>query len=185
MDKITKDIIAALKEGDHKAFETVFVHYFNKVKYFINGLIKSESDAEELAQDVFVKIWRDRASLDTEKNFSTYIYVCARNSTINLLKKKFIRDSFVSEQLHTQSEPMDSEEVYFAKEMDLLIDMAVLRMPERRRTIYELSRKQGFTSDQIATQLDMSKKTVENQMNMTMKELKGIIVAFILLFTGA
>ena len=90
-NSISKEVVSSLRDGDHQAFESVFFHYFKKVKYFINGLIKSDDDAEELAQDVFVKIWTTRESIDTDKNFNTYVYIIARNTTISFLKQKYVR----------------------------------------------------------------------------------------------
>lgn len=66
--------IEALQNGDHKAFEEVFLAYFNKVKYLLTGLLRSESDVEELAQDIFVKLWMSHTSIDSYKAFSTYLY---------------------------------------------------------------------------------------------------------------
>lgn len=168
----------AIKEGDEKAFEMVFVTYFNKVKYFIFGLIKSEEDAEELAQDIFVKLWVNRESVDFEKSLGSYLHTSARNATINFLKSKFVRDSYVSDQLHQEEGNESTEEGYYAQETALLIKMAVSQMPEKRKTIFELSREKGLSNDEIASQLGISKKTVENQLSLALKEIRKIITFF-------
>lgn len=78
--------IEALQHGDHQAFEKVFLGYFDKVKYFLNGLLRSEADAEELAQDIFVNLWQNREAIDPQKSFNTYLYTIARNTALNYLK---------------------------------------------------------------------------------------------------
>jgi len=172
------EVQEAIKEGDEKAFELVFITYFNKVKYFIVGLIKSEEDAEELAQDIFVKLWLNRESVDFDKSLSSYLHTAARNATINFLKGKFVRDSYVSDQLRQEEEKESVEESYYAKETSLLIKMAVSQMPEKRRAIFELSREKGLSNEEIANKLEISKKTVENQLSLALKEIRKIITFF-------
>ncbi len=180
---ITKDTVIALKDGDHAAFESIFLFYFNKVKYFINGFIKSESDAEELAQDVFVKIWVSRDGIDPTRNFNTYIYISARNATMNFLRHKYVRESFAEDQMKAGSEEeyASSEELIMAHEIDLLVDMALMKMPAQRRNVYELNRREGLSNEEIAERLNISKKTVENQMSLALKELKTVIKVFVMM----
>lgn len=179
---ITKDTVLALKNGDHAAFERIFLFYFNKVKYFINGFVKSKSDAEELAQDVFVRIWTSRDSIDPSRNFNTYIYISARNSTMNFLRHKYVRDSFAADQMKAGAEECASgEDMVMAREVDLLVDMALMKMPPQRKAIYEMNRREGLSNDEIAERLNISKKTVENQMSLVLKELKSIIKVFVMM----
>jgi len=179
---MVKDVLIALKSGDHKAFEVVFIAYFNKVKYFINGLVKSESDAEELAQEIFVKLWVGRESIVVEKSFSSYLYVIARNAAFNFIKSRLVRDSYLNDQIHNSEDSATSEEVIVAKETELLLKMIVSKMPEQRRRIYEMSRNQGLKNDEIAQQLNISKKTVENQLSLALKELRQVFSMFLSLF---
>lgn len=181
---VTEETVRSLQSGDHQAFETVFFAYFNKVKYFIYGLIKSESDAEEIAQDIFVRVWTNREAIDPDKNFTTYIYVSARNAALNFLKKRHVRSSYVQEQIHVGSDSDNPEDGFFAREIDLLIQMSVSKMPERRRRIFEMSRNEGLSNDQIAQKLNISKKTVENQLSIALKELREVVSLIVLFFTA-
>ena len=179
---ITKDTVVALKNGDHAAFERIFLFYFNKVKYFINGFIKSEHDAEELAQEVFVKIWTSRDGIDPSRNFNTYIYISARNATMNFLRHKYVRDSFAADQMKVGSDEYASgEDMVMAREIDLLVDMALMKMPAQRKAVYEMNRREGLSNDEIAQRLNISKKTVENQMSLALKELKSAIKIFVMM----
>lgn len=173
--------LEALCRGDHKAFETIFIAYYNKVKYFINGLIKSENDAEELTQDIFVKLWINRQSIHPEKSFNTYLYTIARNTAFNFLKHKMVEAAYVKTYPHTQTSD-STDEIIFAQEISLLSEMAVSRMSMQRRKIYQLSRNNGLSNEEIATQLGIAKKTVENQINLALKEIRQIISSFLILF---
>lgn len=177
---ITKETIQALKEGDHAAFESIFLFYFSKVKYFINGFLKSGSDAEELAQDVFVKLWTNRQSIDPDRNFNTYVYISARNSTMNFLRQKYVRDSFAADRMRAGEDWVSGEDLVAAQEIDLLVDLALMKMPRQRKAIYEMNRREGLSNDEIAQRLNISKKTVENHMSLALKEIRNIIKTFVI-----
>ncbi len=175
--------IEALQNGNHKAFEIVFLAYFDKVKYLLIGLLRSENDAEELAQDIFVKLWMNRQSINPNKSFNTYLYTITRNTALNYLKHKWVEENFKNSFSDADAEIGESsDEILFAKEISLLIEMAVYRMPPQRRRIYEMSRKKGISNNEIAKELDISKKTVENQLSLALREIRRIISTFLLFF---
>lgn len=161
----------------------VFLTYFDKVKYLLTGLLRSESDAEELAQDIFVKLWINRQSIDPSKAFNTYIYTIARNTALNYLKHKLVEDNFLNSLNDFDVEEADSsDEILFAKEISLLVEMTVCRMPVQRRKIYQMSREKGISNNEIAEELGISKKTVENQISLALQEIKRVISAFLIFF---
>lgn len=172
--------IAALQQGDHKAFEEVFTTYFDKVKYLLTGLLRSESEAEELAQDIFVKLWMNRESIDPGKAFNTYLYTIARNTALNYLKHKLVEENFKNCFNDLDVAADSSDEILFAKEISLLMEMTVCRMPAQRRTIYQLSRGKGISNTEIAEKLGITKKTVENQLSLALQEIKRVISAFLI-----
>ncbi|WP_455585256.1 RNA polymerase sigma-70 factor [Bacteroides sp.] len=183
MDNVTTTTIEALQNSDHKAFEKVFLTYFDKVKYLLTGLLRSGSDAEELAQDIFVKLWINRQSIDPNKTFSTYLYTIARNTAINYLKHKLVEENFKNSFNDLDVEEADSsDEILFAKEISLLVEMTVCRMPVQRRKIYQMSREKGISTNEIAEELGISKKTVENQISLALQEIKRVISAFLIFF---
>lgn len=175
------ETLTALKNGEVKAFDTLFISYFGKVKCFIKGLLKSEVDAEDLAQDIFIKLWINHASLDPEKSINAYLYTMARNAAFNFLKHKFVLETYASD--YTISDNPDTpDELLYAKEIALLIEMAVCQMPEQRRRIYRLSRNEAVSNDEIAACLNISKKTVENQLSLALQDLRKVIACFLLFF---
>lgn len=181
---IEKKVFDLLKQGNHQAFEKIFITYFNNVKFFIQSFIKSNSEAEGLAQDIFLKIWENHSQIDTEKSFDSYLYTIARNTVFNYLKHKTVENSY-SEYVHfSRSEFVDDpEKILYAKEIELLIEMKVEQMPQRRREIYKLSRFEGLSNDDIATNLGISKKTVENQLSLALNELRKLIIIFLTFFS--
>ena len=174
-----KENIEALRRGNHKAFEDIFIAYFHKVKFFICGIIKSEADAEELAQDIFFKLWTSRSAIDPEKPFSAYIYTMARNAAFNYLKHKSVEQAYLID-LPSLDMAAPPDEILFAREISLLIELAVNKMPIQRKRIYLLSREKGISNADIALKLGISKKTVENQLSLALKELRKVIALFFL-----
>ncbi|MDR0732543.1 MAG: RNA polymerase sigma-70 factor [Dysgonamonadaceae bacterium] len=168
---VTIETLEGLKRGEHRAFEAVFLCYFDKVKRFIAGLIRSEDDAEDLAQDVFAKLWTNRETIDTGFSFGAFLFTMSRNTAFNYLKHKLVHVNYMNE--YTQREETDTpEELVFAKETELLIEMTLSRMPEKRSEIYRLSRLKGLSNGEIAALLNISQKTVENNLSMAIGEIR-------------
>lgn len=171
--------LESLQHGDHKAFETVFVTYYNKTKAFIYGYVKSRSDAEELTEDLFVNLWINHHSINTSKSFDSYLYTIARNAAINFLEHKYVHDTYLNNS-SSMEYGSSLEEDLIAKELGLLIDETVDKMPEQRKRIYKLSRKKGLCNIEIAIQLNTTKRNVESQLSLALKEIRKVISFFFL-----
>lgn len=168
--------IRELVLGSHDAFRQLFISYFPKVKYFIGHFTKSELIAEELAQDVFMRIWERREHLDTIESFNSYVYRMAKNMALNHLRRKYLEDSYLED--YEEETIVNIEGDLYAREMELLEKLTVSRMPHKRRAIYEMSRREGLTNDEIANQMGISKKTVENHLNLALKEIRKTLLLF-------
>ena len=181
-NQLTDTIIEALQRGNHKAFETVFLTYFPKVKYYIKGFVKSLEIAEELTQNVFLKVWENHDSFIITskgvKGFDSYIYTIAYRQTIDYIRSKQVREAFYNDQIALCPDSVNTEDEYIAEETMLLVEMAIENMPEKQRVIYKLSRNEGIPNDKIAEQLDVSKRTVENQLSLAMKKIRNVLSYF-------
>jgi RNA polymerase sigma-70 factor (ECF subfamily) len=180
--KITIGTLEALRKGEHGAFEAVFIAYYNKILSFIDGYIKSDADAEDLTEDLFINLWTNRQSVDVSKSFDAYLHTMARNAAINFLKHKYVHESYRQEAFSVEY-GSTSEEDFIAKELGLFIDTVVEKMPTQRKQIYMLSRNDGLTNAEIAAQLGTTKRNVESQLSLALKEIrKAISLFFLLLF---
>lgn len=177
--RVTTSTLEALQQGSHEAFEAVFLAYYPKVKAFIYGYIKSAPDAEELAEELFVNLWINHAAIDTSKSFDSFLHTIARNSAINFLKHKYVHDAYLSAAPATGFSST-SEEDFIARELGLLIDDAVEKMPPQRKKIYQLSRHEGLSNEEIATRLNTTKRNVESQLSLALKEIRKVISCFFL-----
>ncbi len=126
---INKDTIRTLAAGDHEVFHRVFCLFHPKVYAFALGLLKNESDAEEVAQLVFIKLWTKRSMLKEVKNFNTYLYTITKNTVLNHLatRKAFTVDiAGMGDRVTGSATPQEQVE---ARDLQLLIDMVVENMP--------------------------------------------------------
>jgi len=172
--------VEKLALGDQDAFKVLFVKYFPKMKYFIAHFVKSDVIANDLSQDIFLKIWEHRERLGSIRSFSSYIYRMSKNISLNYLEHKYIGD------IYLESCPIELEltiegELY-AREMELLEQLTINQMPPQRKTVYEMSRKKGLKNEEIAISLGISKKTVENHLNLALKEIRKALSLFSLFF---
>lgn len=177
-----KLLVNELSQGNPDAFRELFMHYYSKVRYFILGLLKSE-EAEDLAQEVFVKVWSHREHFSEVKTFGSYLFVLTKNTTFTYMasRQKDKQSNFENQNEIDESQATPYEELV-AKDLQLLIDMIVDRMPPQRKMVYRLSRMAGLTNEEIAKKLHLSKKTIENHLNLALKELRNGLLFFIILY---
>jgi len=179
-NKVTAEILHSFRQGNHDAFEKIFLAYFNKIKFFVAGYIKSEADAEDLTEDLFINLWINHASIDPGKSFDSYLHTIARNAALNFLKHKLVKESF-----ETHYEPLEtdfsSEENLIAQEIATQIEKKIEEMPEQRRNIYKMSRQEGLKNNEIAQRLNTSKHNVESQLSLALKELRQLVSTILLL----
>lgn len=179
--KNEKEQVKALSVGDVKAFEILFMSYFPKLKKFILGFIHNEQEAEDLSQDVFVKIWNKRDSLKNVDNLNAYIYKIAKNTLYTYIQRNTRVDS--EEIGDNEISTTDTlEELLFAQELEALIDKRISLMPEKRKMIFCLSRKSGLSNEEIATQLGISKRTVETHISAALIDLRKVIKILMMFF---
>ena len=179
---ITEDLqnVQRLIIGNHDAFKALFMKYFPKMKYFIAHMVKSDDVAEELSQDIFMKIWEQREKLDKVKSFNSYIYRMAKNISINYLEHKYLEELYFENYLGETEVTIEGE--LYAHEMELLEQLVVSRMPPQRKKIYEMSRKKGMKNEEISASLRISKKTVEHHLNLALKDIRKILSLFVSFF---
>lgn len=178
---ISQDIIEELTEGNQEAFRMVFKAAYPQVRAFSKGFTKNDTDADDIAQQVFIKLWTKRAILANVRNFETYLYTITKNTVLNHMasQKAFMVD--ISDVRNLSTENTSPLEQIEASDLQLLIDMTVENMPPQRQAVYKLSRVEGLSNDQIAEKLGLQKKTVENHLNLALGEIRKVLKMFILL----
>lgn len=175
-----KEILKSVAAGDKSAFDILFKQFYAKVHRFVFMLLKNNDDADDVSQMIFTKLWMKRERLASVNDFDSYLFVLSKYTTINFISasKVIPIDVDTLPDVVQKSTPHDD---VVAKDMQLLIDMVVENMPTQRQTIYRMSREQHMKNEDIANKLGLQKKTVENHLNLALKEIKKAIYIAILL----
>lgn len=171
----------ALSKGDTTAFEILFIRYQPKLVSFFTGFLHNEEQAEDLAQDLFFNLWKNRKKLEEVQSFHAYIYKMARNTLYNFYDHSLVREQYDINKCFEPIKTESLEEQIFADELQVLINQWVDSLPPQRQKIFKMSRIEGLTNDEIAIQLQISKRTVENHLTTALSELRSILRTYIIL----
>lgn len=168
-----KQLLEEIAGGDRQAFRHLFHLYKERLFTFAYGLTHSKVEAEEIVQDVFLKLWESRSTLTAVDHPQRYIFTMARNRTLDLLAKIGRNQKLVLQvwaNMGQWEEP--TEQILYAKESQQLINEAVAGLSERKQQVFALSRKEGHSHDEIADALGLSKQTVKNNLSEALKQIK-------------
>lgn len=164
-DEGEQDLLIKLREGDEPAFVKIYNQYRSKVYAYALQLSKSADVAEEIVQEVFIRIWQKRAQINTALSFNAYLKKITLNHLLNHLKK-VAREKTLQEQvlLNIDLSTRRTEDQLLEKELRKIYVEAISKLPAQKKLIYQLSRTDELSHDEIALQLNISKNTVKNHM---------------------
>ncbi|MHA7110049.1 RNA polymerase sigma-70 factor [Sunxiuqinia elliptica] len=173
-----KDLVVQLKSNSSSAFQALFEKYSQRIYRFSLGYLKSTQEAEEIVQDVFLRVWKAREELLVERSFESYLFTIAKNTILNTIRKANYEKAYLEySSLHSNKNSLLDEELDF-KELDRIYWRAIEKLPARRKEVYRLSRDNGLSNREIANELGISVKTVENQMTAALSAIKKELLSY-------
>lgn len=167
-----RELYVKLKGGDEQAFQALFRKYYSAMCHFANQFLNDSEMAEEIVQDMFVKIWEKRAVLNIETSVKHYFFRSVRNHCLNQIQHEKIKKQYASKVLEAASQEISADEYFLEVDLIKRIEQSIESLPPKRREIFRLSREQGMKYKEIAEKLDISVKTVEAQMGLALKYLR-------------
>ena len=176
-------LLLKLKQGDLIVYREIFDTYYRPLTIFALHIVNDLEDAKEIVQEFFIKLWEIKEQLDIQSSFKGYLFACVKNASLNY---KAQRDNRTNKLNTYKPKEVDDDlfEQIVAIETEELIYNAIASLPERCRDIFKLSRFEGLTYNQIADKLEISVKTVETQIGIALRKLKGYRYLLISLFVS-
>ena len=168
------ELVERLQKGDVEAFDLIYEKYSGKLYSFGLKYLRSTSEAEELVQSVFLKVWENYKNLKKESSFKSYLFTIAYNDICKLFRKRSYLQKFISDTVaENPQSSFEIEEGINYKSVLERVQQIVDRLPERQKIIFLKSREEHKTTIEIATELSLSPGTVDNYISESLKFLRS------------
>jgi len=169
-----------LKDGDHTAFTEIYNRYWPMLFRHARKMLNNGDEAADIIQDVFTTLWNNAGSLNIHANLSGYLYASVRHKVFTLMTRSKLKEShltslkqFIDQGAHT------TEEWIYEKQLAETIEAEVNLLPEKMRKIFQMSREEHLSYQQIAEKLEVTDHTVRKQISNALKVLKAKINTFL------
>lgn len=175
-----REIIRSIRDGDIHAYEVLFRKYYENLCRWAYQYLTDQDSAEEVVQDLFYHLWRDRSRLNIMISVKSYLYKAVSNNCKMILKTQSRRSAIESEIVYRsaniQEKPSD---VLETSEIREVVNRTLAELPERPATIFRMSRYEGMKYREIAEKLSISVKTVEANMGKALEMFRKNLQEYI------
>lgn len=172
-EKTDIDLVTLLTKDDEAAFSELYIRYKDKLYYFCLYLLKSKEEANDIVQEIFIRIWESRSFINPDLSFSSFLYTMARNRIMNFFRDMDIDTKvkeIVASQKITVEETTESQIIY--TEYQEILQAAIEQLPTQRKRIFNMSRIENMSHKEIAAELDISVNTVQEHISEALKFIK-------------
>lgn len=165
-------LILLLKDDNTSAFEEIYNRYNRKVYAFAFKMLNSEDEANEIVQNVFVRIWEIRKNIDVKKSFNSYLFKISKNIILNQWRKNSNHQIYLNHVISgTNLYYLEESSIEYSELLSIMEEL-ISRLPEKRKTIFLMSRNEGYSYKVIAEKLKISLNTVETQISRSLEFLR-------------
>ncbi|OFX36093.1 MAG: hypothetical protein A2W90_22455 [Bacteroidetes bacterium GWF2_42_66] len=163
-------------EGDEDAFKYFFDTYYDDLCNFVNSYLRDQTLSEDIVQSIFIYLWEKKESLPSDCSVKSYLYAASKNKSLNYLRNLKNQNRITGEIMPRAELFSEAADRFLEfEELKKIIGNAVDELPAQCKTIYRLSRDAGMTNREIAEELGISSKTVENQITIAIKKIKDFL----------
>lgn len=168
-------LISELKKGNEQAYKYLYSNIYKDIVHYVNGLTQDYNKAEDIVQDVIVKLWKNRSEIEISVSIKSYLYKASYYSFINEYKKDKRKESLSEKNQKTAIlELIESDEEHIQEKLRYIAQL-IEQLPPKRKNIFILSKIEGLTYEEIASHLEISVKTIEAQMGKALYEIRSQI----------
>ena len=153
-------------------FVSVFLDYYPKVCAFVSSIVMDREAAEDIAEDIFVRILESSIDLSVARNIESYLYIVSRNAALDYLKKNSMLSHDLNERV-TSYGNSSSEETIIEQELLKYVNLIIEGMPEQRRKVFVMSKVEDMSNDEISESLGITKRTVESHLYQAIREIRS------------
>lgn len=180
-----RELADALHQGNRDVFGQVFKTYYERLCNYANTFLNNMDEAEEMVQGTFLTLWEKREVIDIQISVKSYLYQAVHNNSLNRIKHNKVRRIYAGHVLNTVSDSTDAgNEKILADELEIKINEAVDSLPEQCRRVFQLSRFENLSYNEISMQLQISVKTIENHMGKALRILREKLKEYLPLIMG-
>jgi RNA polymerase sigma-70 factor (family 1) len=179
-----QELLALIAQGNENAFNQIFDHYWLPLCNAAYKRLQNKEWAEDIVQNIFIRLWLRRESLEIE-NLSVYLFTAVRYGVLDHITRKKDVTGFYEPFALLLQEKVGPDELLLAKELLDLANAYAATLPEKRREIFLLHINRRLSTKEIAGELGISQKTVQNQLNTALKGLQGRIAPVIMLIISS
>lgn len=170
---VDKILIERLKKGDKKAFEQIYDRYWQQLFIAANNRLRSEETAKEIVQELFINLWQRKKELSINHTFAAYIHTALRYSILDFIRSQKVKERYIEAIKKTaESHSNSTNDLVYYNDLRNRLNQEVNKLPERCRVAFQLNRFEHYTSKEIAKKMNISSKTVDNQIGKALKILR-------------
>jgi RNA polymerase sigma-70 factor (ECF subfamily) len=171
-----KELLVKLKAGDKSAFEQIYRLYSNRLFGNLVKLLQSETEAQEILQEVFLKIWQNRAQIDPEKSFRSYLFKIAENKVFDFFRKVALQKRVQHQLLHhSDIDTTMVDKMLMDKENEQLLAKAIDQLPPQRKQVFVMVKLQGKTYKEVGDHLGISVSTISDHIVKATKSIRDYL----------
>jgi RNA polymerase sigma-70 factor (ECF subfamily) len=179
---IPEETLRALRDGEEWAYADVYKRCAAPMRDFLSFLIRNDEDAKEINHDLFISLWTTREKIVPERGIRGFLYMRAKQMAMDYFDRKKVAQKYVDFRRHHLDFSWAPDQQMIGNEAQVLVDIALRGMSQRKQNIFLLKYEQGKSIDEIALELNISSSTVKHNLTDITRSLRKILALYAILF---
>ncbi|GAA5221727.1 RNA polymerase sigma-70 factor [Membranihabitans marinus] len=173
-------LLEGLSKGHSQAFEQIYQKYWEQLYGYAYNHLHDHSSSEEVLQEVFLYLWEKRENIEIKTSLSSYLHSAVKYKMLNIMRSQKVRKHYADDfrAFMSESDQPMAEKMQNLSDLKELIESSLASLPPKCQQVYRMSRQQHIPNQEIAEQLHITKKTVENHLTKALKHLRNYLAEY-------